>query len=501
MADDLAGVVARFGAALRAAGLPVGPDRCERFARAITLVRPRTPQALRECALATLVSSRDQAGTLAGVFDATFGGVSPAGPQGNADAQNGRGGLAQAEPGTGADTLAQVARAAREHAAGLADATAVTWETGEAGEEGGAGREKHISEASEAAKAGNAGRAGAAGVGAVGAGAAGPGKGTQARAAGARDAWAGAAGAGAAGAGAGAAGAGAGAAGAGAGAAGAGDAGGPSLQVLASAAERLSATDFAELTPAELLQLASVMRGLTLAVPVRRSRRQRRGPRGQADLRATLRHARQTGGHPFGIIKKSPAPRPRKLVVLCDISGSMEPYARAMLQLLYCAAGGARAEVFSFATRLTRLTKALAEPQPGLALQRAGQMAPDWLGGTRIGSSLKEFNDGFGHRGVARGAVVVVVSDGWDTGEPGAVRREMERLSRVAFRIVWVNPRAQSPGYRPLAAGMAAAWPYCDAVVSAHRLDALGELTAALADPVRRRHPGAGHGRPATRPA
>jgi hypothetical protein len=261
--------------------------------------------------------------------------------------------------------------------------------------------------------------------------------------------------------------------------------------VLASATERLAATDFAELTPGELWQLAGAMHRLTLAVPLRRSRRQRRGPRGrQADLRSTLRHARRTGAEPFGIIRKNPARRPRKLVVLCDISGSMEPYARAMLQLLYCAAGGARAEVFSFATRLTRLTGTLAQPRPALALRHAGQAAPDWLGGTRIGSCLKDFNDAFGCRGLARGAVVVVVSDGWDTGDPAVLRREMARLSRVAFRIVWVNPRAHRPGYRPLAGGMAAAWPYCDAVVSAHRLDALGELAAALADPVRRRGPG-----------
>jgi len=258
--------------------------------------------------------------------------------------------------------------------------------------------------------------------------------------------------------------------------------------VLGSASERLAGTDFAELSPGELSLLAGAMRRLTLAVPERRSRRQRRGPRGrQADLRSTLRYARRTGAEPFGIIRKNPVRRPRKLVVLCDISGSMEPYARAMLQLLYCAAGGARAEVFSFATRLTRLTGALAQPRPGPALQRAGQAAPDWLGGTRIGACLKGFNDAFGCRGLARGAVVVVVSDGWDTGDPAVLRREMARLSRVAFRIVWVNPRARRPGYRPLAGGMAAAWPYCDAVVSASRLDALGELTAALADPVRRR--------------
>ena len=259
---------------------------------------------------------------------------------------------------------------------------------------------------------------------------------------------------------------------------------------MASAVERLGGTDFGELTAGELELLERVMREVTLAVPERRSRRQRRGPRGrQADLRATLRQSRRTGGHPFGIIKKSPDRRPRKLVLLCDMSGSMEPYARAMLQLLYCAAGGARAEVFSFATRLTRLTRALDQPHPGQALRQAGQAAPDWLGGTRIGAALKEFNDSFGVRGVARGAVVVVVSDGWDTGDPAIVRREMRRLGQVAFRIVWVNPRADRPGYRPLAAGMAAAWPYCDAVVSAHRLDVLGDLAAALASPARRRRP------------
>jgi uncharacterized protein with von Willebrand factor type A (vWA) domain len=165
----------------------------------------------------------------------------------------------------------------------------------------------------------------------------------------------------------------------------------------------------------------------------------------------------------------------------------MEPYARAMLQLLYCAAGGARAEVFTFATRLTRLTGTLAHARPGVALQRAGRAAPDWLGGTRIGQSIAEFNDTYGRRGMARGAVVVIISDGWDTGDPALLSREMERLARVAHRIVWVNPRTQSPEYQPLAGGMAAAWPYCDAVVSGHSLNALGDLTAALAHPAPRR--------------
>ena len=230
------------------------------------------------------------------------------------------------------------------------------------------------------------------------------------------------------------------------------------------------------------------MSELTLAVPLRRSRREHPSARGRrTDLRSTLRHARRTGGHPLRLARRAPALRPRQLIVLCDISGSMEPYARAMLQLLYCAAGGAEAEVFTFATRLTRLTGALAHMAPEQALRRAGQAAPDWMGGTRIGASLKEFNDTVGRPGLARGAVVVIISDGWDTGEPAVLRREMQRLSRVAHHIIWVNPRTKSEQYRPLAGGMAAAWPYCDAVLSAHSVDALHELTAALARPGRHR--------------
>ncbi|HEV2375791.1 MAG TPA: VWA domain-containing protein, partial [Streptosporangiaceae bacterium] len=227
---------------------------------------------------------------------------------------------------------------------------------------------------------------------------------------------------------------------------------------------------------------AGLMSDVTLAVPLRRSRRVRATPHGRhTDLRATLRQARRTGGHPLRLAREAPVLAPRRLVVLCDISGSMEPYARAMLQLLYCAAGGARAEVFTFATRLTRLTRVMAQAGPDLALHRAGLTSPDWLGGTRIGESLAEFNNAYGRRGMARGAVIVLISDGWDTGDPAVLGREMQRLARVAHRIVWVNPRTQDPDYRPLAAGMAAAWPYCDAVVSGHSLSALEELTSALA--------------------
>ncbi len=391
MADDLAAVVAGFGAALRAAGLPVGPGRCERFATAVTIARPGTLRGLYLCALATLVSGQDQVPVLRAVFSQVFGRPDEDAPAGLA--------AGAAQPGrTPEDLLARAAAQARAHAG-----QQVIREAHDDGQDDGELREHPD-------------------------------------------------------------------------------------RYLGSLTERLASTDFAELDPDELVRLAELMRGITLAVPRRRSRRSRRRPGGpRIDMRATLRQARRTGGHAFDLIGRVPERRPRRLVVLCDISGSMEPYARAMIQFLFCAAGGARAEVFTFATRLTRLTPVLTQSLPGPALQRAGQAAPDWLGGTKIGAALKEFNDEYGRRGMARGAVVVIISDGWETGDAGLVRQEMERLSLVAYRIVWVNPRTKSDAYQPLAGGMAAAWPHCDAVVSAHTVQALRQLTDALADPVRRR--------------
>jgi uncharacterized protein len=401
--EDLALVAARFGAALRAAGVPADPGRCERFARAVTVARPVTLPGLYLCALATLVASKEHIGTLRRVFDAVFGGVPDLPPEGHGPppAPGPPPGPApeQGSP-PAADILRDAARAAQDHAVRL------------------------VTEHEEPVPAGEEEE---------------------------------------------------------------GDEPLAAREVRASATERLASTDFAELSPAELLMLSGLMRKLTLAVPLRRSRRPQLTPRGrQTDLRSTLRQARRTAGHPLRLARRAPLREPRRLVALCDISGSMEPYARAMLQLLYCAAGGAQAEVFTFATRLTRLTGTLAHVLPGVALQQAGHAAPDWLGGTRIGASIAEFNDSYGRRGMARGAVIVIISDGWDTGDPAVLRREMERLSRVAHRIVWVNPRTQSTEYQPLAGGMAAAWPYCDAVVSAHSLNALDELTAALAHPGRR---------------
>jgi uncharacterized protein with von Willebrand factor type A (vWA) domain len=166
-------------------------------------------------------------------------------------------------------------------------------------------------------------------------------------------------------------------------------------------------------------------------------------------------------------------------VLLCDISGSMEPYARAYLQFLTCA--GRDAEAFVFATRLTRITRALASRSPERAIERAAAAAPDWSSGTRIGEALRAFNDRHGRRGMARGAVIVILSDGWERGEPELVAREMERLSRLAYRIVWVNPRVSASGFAPRAGGMAAALPHVDALVSGHSLQALAAVADAIA--------------------
>jgi uncharacterized protein with von Willebrand factor type A (vWA) domain len=255
---------------------------------------------------------------------------------------------------------------------------------------------------------------------------------------------------------------------------------------LAASAERLGGRDFATLSPDELVRLMALMRQLSLATPLRRTRRYQPGSRGRRiDLRTTMRLAQRSGGFPVRLARHRLRLRHRRLVVLCDISGSMEPYARALLQLLYSAvaAAGPRTEVFTFATRLTRLTRVLAKVRPEVALERAGRAAPDWSGGTRIGEALKAFLDRYGTRGVARGAIVLIISDGWETGDAAVLREQMARLSRLAYRIVWANPRTASPQYQPLVAGMAAAWPFCDVVVSAHSLWALEDLLAALAAP------------------
>ena len=261
--------------------------------------------------------------------------------------------------------------------------------------------------------------------------------------------------------------------------------------MAASDEEVLREKRFDALEPGELAQLYRLMTRLQVATPRRRTRRSERDRRGERmDMRRTLRGSMRTAGDPIRLARRRRRVVRRRTVMLCDISGSMEPYARAYLQFLTCATGGgANAEAFVFATRLTRLTRALSSRNPERAIQRAAETAPDWSSGTRIGDALKAFNDRHGRRGMARGAVIVILSDGWERGEPALVGREMERLARLAYRIVWVNPRAGASGFMPRAGGMAAALPHCDALVSGHSLEALGEVVEAI---------GAERGEPAT---
>lgn len=247
------------------------------------------------------------------------------------------------------------------------------------------------------------------------------------------------------------------------------------------AGERLAHKDFSNCTEAELAQLTELISELPLILPLRRSRRLRRTRHGSApDLRATLRRAHRTGGDPVELLRRSNRHRPRRLVLLADVSGSMEPYTRVYLHLFHGAVRVAGAETFVFATRLTRLTDALAASDPDQALRRAGGAADDWAGGTRIGQSLEEFNDRYGRRGMARGAILVIVSDGWEGGDPALLGQQMARLARLAHRVVWVNPRSARSSFEPLTGGMAAAMPHLDQMVSGHSLAAVATLLEAI---------------------
>jgi uncharacterized protein len=254
------------------------------------------------------------------------------------------------------------------------------------------------------------------------------------------------------------------------------------VPVAASDEEVLRTKHFDALAPGELARLYGLMTRLQIAPPRRRTRRAERDRRGdRLDMRRTLRGSMRTAGDPIRLARRRRRVVPRRMVLLCDISGSMEPYTRAYLQFLTCATGGsAKTEAFVFATRLTRITRALRSRSPERAMQRAAAAAPDWSSGTRIGDALKAFNDRHGRRGMARGALVVILSDGWERGDPALVAREMERLARLAHRIVWVNPRAAATDFTPRAGGMAAALPHCDALVSGHSLEALDEVIEAL---------------------
>ncbi|WP_160141127.1 MULTISPECIES: VWA domain-containing protein [Cryobacterium] len=253
-----------------------------------------------------------------------------------------------------------------------------------------------------------------------------------------------------------------------------------SVLMVASAEQRLHDTSFAELAPDEVAQIRTLVRRIRLSTPERVSRRVRKTstttPR--LDLRRTVRAAQRTGGEPLRLVYRRRRTRLRRLILLCDVSGSMEPYTRVFLSLLQGAVSGAQAEAFVFSTRLTRLTRQLAVQNPDQALARAAASVDDWAGGTRLAESLRRFVDEHGRRGLARGAVVVVISDGWAMDEPEMVGAQMARLPRLAHRIVWVNPRKVARDHQPAVGGMAAALPYVDAFVSGHSYAALTEVAA-----------------------
>jgi len=264
----------------------------------------------------------------------------------------------------------------------------------------------------------------------------------------------------------------------------------PSVLAAASVDERLSAKSFADCTPEELALIAMLVSQLTLLPPRRKGRRTQRNPTGrELDVRATLRKAHATGGDPVNRVVRRQTLKRRRVVLLADVSGSMEPFARVYLHLLRGAAIAWGAEAFVFATRLHRLTRALTGDTPDVAYRKVLDATPDWSGGTRIGDSLVTFINEHGRRGIARGAVVVIVSDGWEIGDPATLGEAMRKLSLMAHRIVWVNPRRASSTFEPRTGGMAAALPYIDILISGHSMASLDEVLDAIASDAPRRVP------------
>ncbi len=257
----------------------------------------------------------------------------------------------------------------------------------------------------------------------------------------------------------------------------------PSLELRFSGTEVLRHKDFAVYDDIELAEAHRLMTRMRLTGSPRRSLRLAPTTRrtSRPDLRRTVRAALRTEGEPIRRHFRTPATRHRRLVLLLDVSGSMEPYARALLRFVQAAvAGRRRVEAFALGTRLTRITRELGSRDPDEALRKAAERVVDWSGGTRLGDGLRRFNEEWGVRGMARGAVVVILSDGWDRGDPDELAEAMQRLRRVAHRIVWVNPLKVTPGYAPLARGMAAALPYVDRFVEGHSLAAMEQLADVL---------------------
>ncbi|MCX2727520.1 VWA domain-containing protein [Thermomicrobium sp. 4228-Ro] len=262
-----------------------------------------------------------------------------------------------------------------------------------------------------------------------------------------------------------------------------------------SPAEVLREKDFADFTEEELAQIRRFMQQLTWEIGRRRSRRKVASPKGRfIDPRRTMRRSLQTGGVPLTIARRETKTKPRQLVVICDVSGSMDRYSRILLQFIYAIENGmAKVEAFVFGTRLTRVTRLLKHQDIDEAMRRVAREVQDWSGGTRIGQSLQTFNQEWARRVLRNGAVVLIISDGWDRGDPDVLAREMARLQRSCYRLIWLNPLLGSPRYEPLTRGMQAALPYIDDFMPIHNFASLEALAKHLSRidqkrPVRRQH-------------
>jgi uncharacterized protein len=250
------------------------------------------------------------------------------------------------------------------------------------------------------------------------------------------------------------------------------------VRARASEVDVLRHRDIAALTPAERLVLAEMFARIRPVPPRRRAVRRVPWHGGVPDARRTLREQLRRAGEPGRIRYRKPAERARRVVLVVDVSGSMSPYADALLRLahVWVRAAPRATEVFTVGTRLTRVTRALRQRDPDAALRGAGEQVPDWSGGTRLGEVMQAFLDRWGQRGMARGSVVVIFSDGWERGDPALLGAQMVRLRRLAHRVVWVNPHRGKAGYRPVQGGIAAALPFVDDFLAGHSMATFGEL-------------------------
>lgn len=255
------------------------------------------------------------------------------------------------------------------------------------------------------------------------------------------------------------------------------------LRVAASDTEVLRSRDVAALTDAERDEVNALVTLLAPRVGRRPTRRYRPGRSGQIDLRRTVRGMLRTGGEAAELVRRRPRTKPRRLVLLLDVSGSMSPYADVLLRFAHACVRVAphTTEVFTIGTRLTRITRQLRHRDPDDALHAAGTAIPDWSGGTRLGEALRAFLDLWGQRGPARGAVAVIASDGWERGDAGLLGEQMARLSRLTRAVIWVNPHRGKDGFAPVTAGMSAALPHVDALLAGHSLDALQTVAEVMA--------------------